>query len=254
METTVGGAALQPYTTLYSGDSLEVKGGFAVVAVGKTSRLIFGRATVASFLRETNQVTVLLRQGNVSLSHPDDSVALQVKAGDISVTAEAGFKTLGEIAMLNGYLVVVSRDGTLLVDDGDQTQRVVKGKTLTIAPRPARTPQSTGTTPVKAGSKIGWGAGVRVASLAAGAATVVTTSVALARAGNAATLANTAAAEASSAMSAAQAAASAANAAASYATNACTTLTNILYPVISPSLPLPIHPCGVSVIPVAAVR
>ena len=69
MNATVGGQTLLPNTTLFSGDSLEVKDGVAVVALGSASRLVFGRDTVASFLRDSNEVTVLLGQGNVSVFH-----------------------------------------------------------------------------------------------------------------------------------------------------------------------------------------
>jgi len=67
MNATVSGQALLPNTTLFSGDSLQVKDGVAVVALGSTSRLVFGHDTVASFLRDSNEVTVLLSQGNVAV-------------------------------------------------------------------------------------------------------------------------------------------------------------------------------------------
>jgi len=150
---TVGGVALRPNTTLFSGDSVQVKDGVAIVAVGKTSRVVFGRETIASFLRDTNEVTVLLGQGNVSVFHPDDSVALRIKAGDVSVTPEAGFKTLGEVAMLNNSLVISSKEGTLLVNNGDQTVRVAKGKTVTLTNKSARAPQ--GAAPAAMGGLVG---------------------------------------------------------------------------------------------------
>ncbi|MCJ7503456.1 MAG: hypothetical protein MUP80_10415, partial [Acidobacteriia bacterium] len=60
MNATISGQALIPNTTIFSGDSLQVKDGAAVVAVGSGSRLVFGRETEASFLRDANEVTVLL--------------------------------------------------------------------------------------------------------------------------------------------------------------------------------------------------
>ena len=113
MNASVGGQSLLPNTTIFSGDSLQVRDGVAVIAVGNNSRVIFGRDTVASFLRDSNQVTVLLTQGNVSMVHPNDGTSLRVKAGQISVTPGAGFKTLGEVAMLNGSLVVTAKEGAL---------------------------------------------------------------------------------------------------------------------------------------------
>ena len=43
MNATVGGQTLLPNTTLFSGDSLQVKDGVAVVALGSASRIVFGR-------------------------------------------------------------------------------------------------------------------------------------------------------------------------------------------------------------------
>src|ERR1019366_7553984 len=81
MNATVGGQSLLPNTTIFSGDSLQVRDGVAVVAVGNNSRVIFGRNTVASFSRDSNDVTVLLSQGNVSMMQPSDGTHMRVKAG-----------------------------------------------------------------------------------------------------------------------------------------------------------------------------
>src|ERR1039458_9610962 len=128
MNATVGGQSLLPNTTIFSGDSLQVRDGVAVIAVGNSSRVTFGRDTVASFLRDSNQVTVLLSQGNVSMLHPNDGTSLRVKAGEISITPAAGFKTLGEIAMLNGAVVVTAKEGSLRVEDHGATKNVAKGQ------------------------------------------------------------------------------------------------------------------------------
>lgn len=68
---TIGGQALVPNTTLFSGDSLRVNDGAAVVAMGMGSRVVFGRDTVASFERGPDEVTVVLGQGSVSMYHPE---------------------------------------------------------------------------------------------------------------------------------------------------------------------------------------
>jgi hypothetical protein len=73
--------------------------------------VVFGRDTIASFLRDTNEVTVLLSQGNVSMLHPNGGTPVRVKAGQISITPAAAFKTLGEVAMLNGSVVVTAKEG-----------------------------------------------------------------------------------------------------------------------------------------------
>jgi hypothetical protein len=217
MNATVGGQSLLPNTTIFSGDSLQVRDGVAVIAVGNDSRVIFGRDTVASFLRESNEVTVLLSQGDVSMLHPNDGTPVRVKAGEISITPAAGFKTLGEVAMLNGSVVITAKEGELQVEDHGATKNVAKGQTIVIAPKTAN----------NGGGGNGWSGSttLEVVTLAAAGAGAILAGVAMSRAGSANTAANSAISAANAATSAATtanstaatAAASAAAAAASAA-------------------------------------
>jgi hypothetical protein len=204
MNATVGGQSLLPNTTIFSGDSIQVRDGVAVIAVGSNSRVIFGRETTASFLRESNgdAVTVLLSQGGVSMLHPTDGTAVRVKVGDVSVTPSAGFKTLGEVAMLNGSLVVTAKEGALQVEGHGVNKSVSKGQTIVIAPKTA---QGKG-----GGGGAGWGGSstiLEVMAVGAGATAAILAGVAMSRAGSA----NTAADEAISAANAATSAANTAN-------------------------------------------
>lgn len=205
---SLAGQSLLPNTTIFSGDSLQVRDGVAVVAVGNNSRVVFGRDTVASFLRDSDAVTVLLSQGNVSMLHPIDGTAVRVKAGSISITPAAGFKTLGEVAMLNGSVVVTAKEGSLQVDNNGTTKNVTKGQTIVFSPKTADN---------KGGSGAGWGntgnTALMVGTLAAAGTAAILAGVAMSRAGNA----NTAANESISAANAATSAASTANSTASVA-------------------------------------
>jgi hypothetical protein len=140
-DATVGGQALLPSTTLFSGDSVQVKEGVAVVAMGQGSRMVFGRQTQASFLREGDGVTVMLGGGNVLMYHPESGVGMKVKAGTVTVAPEAGNASQGEIAMLNGMVVVTSKEGTLKVEGNGPAQEVAKGKTITVKTKAAAGPQ-----------------------------------------------------------------------------------------------------------------
>jgi hypothetical protein len=211
---TIDGQALAPNTTVFSGDSLRVKEGAAVVAVGRGSRLVFGEETVASFLREGTEVTVLLGQGNVVLYQGQAGVNLAVKVGEIKIAPTGGYKTLGEIAMVNGAVVVKAREGKLRVEGNGPAVDVVKGKTLTVkeARRAGRAPQGGGTVSAATALQVGSIAGSGVSAVLGG--------VAAKKAGDAqdaadaATAAATdAQAEAADAAAAAQAAGNAANAA-----------------------------------------
>jgi hypothetical protein len=145
LNASVGGQALVPNTTVFNGDSLQVKEGAAVVALGNGSRVALGRDTVAKFLRNDNAVTVVLTEGNVSLFHPDSQAAVKVQVGYVTVEPKPGFKTLGEVAMANGTIVITAKDGTLQVNDGGgRTTEVAKGKTIALTPKTARGPQTGG--------------------------------------------------------------------------------------------------------------
>jgi len=218
---TVGGQSLLPNTTIFSGDSVQVRDGVAVFAVGKNGRVVFGRDTVASFQQDASDVTVLLTQGNVSVFHSGDGAAVRVKAGDVTVAPRAGFKSYGEVAMLNGSVVVSAKEGTLQVDDHGTTKTVAKGQTIVIAPRTAQKQSGGG----------GWGGGseaLEIAAVAAAGTAAVLAGVALSRADNANTNATNALAASAAATTAANNAATAAAAAATAAAQANTTAQNAL--------------------------
>lgn len=221
MNATIGGQALLPNTTLFSGDSLQVTDGVAVLAIGKASRMVFGRETVASFLRDEKEITVLLSQGNVSMYHPDDTVSLRVKAGDVSVLPATGFKTLGQVAMLNDSVVITAKEGSLVVESNGQKVNVLKGRTIMVPAR-ARAPQGT-----SGGPKTGAHGGqvLQGVQLAASGASVVTSSIALKDASDANSSANSATTAANSANTTAGQAVTAANNAATAASNAATAAT-----------------------------
>jgi hypothetical protein len=220
MNATVGGQTLLPNTTLFSGDSLQVKDGMAVVALGGASRMVFGHDTVASFLRDSNEVTVLLGQGNVSVFHDAGGLPVRMKIGNVSVVPVSGFKTLGEVAMLNGSVVVTSKEGTLRVEGNGQAINVAKGKTITVAPG-ANAPNGSGGSAGAGGRCCGgsnvWG----IIGVGVGAGALIVGAIAISRADDAKNSANSsesaAQAAAAAASSAAAAAISAANSAASAA-------------------------------------
>ncbi len=211
MNASVGGQALLPNTTIFSGDSLQVRDGVAVVAAGTSGRMVFGHDTVASFMRDANQVTVLLSQGNVSVFHPIDGAGVRVKVGNVSIVPTAGFKTLGEVAMLNGSVVITAKEGALQVDDHGTTKNVTKGQTIVIAPKTA-----------DKGGNGGWGSGggntaLEVGALGAAVAAAILAGLAESKANDASSNSLSAEAAANAAASAAGAATAAANAAASAA-------------------------------------
>ena len=139
-DATLDGQAPLPHTTLLSGDSLQVKNGLAMLALDQGNRMILGRQTRASFLREADAVIVSLTQGNLSLYHPQAGRPFRIKAGDVTVSPSKGFRTLGQVAMVDGVLAVTAKDGALQVEKNGAIQEVSKGKTITIETDTARAP------------------------------------------------------------------------------------------------------------------
>lgn len=210
---TVGDRTLAPNTTVFSGDSLQVKDGSAVVALEKGSLMVLGRETLASFDRAADQVTISLTRGSVSMYHPAEGVALRVKVGPVSVLSGSGFKTQGDVAMVNGIIVVSAKEGALRVEAPGQSLEVKKGKTVTLKQIAGRAPSG------QVGAAGGAAAiGSHLAVPIAVAATAVTggifTVVAVNKTSNANDAANTAATTAASAANDAASAQAAANSAA----------------------------------------
>jgi hypothetical protein len=211
LNATVGGQALAPSTVIFSGDSLQVKDGAAVVALDNGNRMAFGRETEASFLREASIVEVVLGHGNVSMYQANNGTGLMVKAGDYEITPTAGYKTLGEVAMLNGVVTVTSKQGSLRVDGEGRTQNVTQGKSIRLNTRTARTPApQTGGSQALSSSTDEL---LDVGALAAGVVAAILAGIAISRADDARDAANSATSAADAAGSAASAADSAALAA-----------------------------------------
>jgi len=138
---TLDGQAPLPHTTLLSGERLQVNDGLAMVALDQGNRMILGRGTEASFSREADGVTVSLTRGTMSLYHAEAGTGFRVKVGDVTVTPARGYTTMGEIAVVDGLLVVAAKDGSLqILDDTGTTKKLTKGETVTITTAAARAP------------------------------------------------------------------------------------------------------------------
>lgn len=153
INTSVGGHAVLPNSTIFSGDTLKVSGdGAAVVSTLKGSRLTFGHNAFASFVEEQGAVTVVLNQGGVAMNRPAAGEKVRVKVGDVSVTPAEGFSSIGEVAMNGDSVVITAKEGSLNVQGSDgKPMNVEKGKTITVATKNARGPQSTGGAGVSGG-------------------------------------------------------------------------------------------------------
>ena len=205
---TLSGQAVVPNTTVFSGDSLQVRDGVAVVAMERGSRMVFGHETAASFLRAGNDVTVVLGHGNVSMYHPGESLGLRVKAGDVMIAPASGYKTLGEVAMLNGAVQVTAKEGMLQVEGQGRTQEVGQGKTVTVPVNTARAPMPDppeSTAHITTATALGW------LAVGAGGAAAVLAGIGMSRSNDAKAAATAATTAANNATTAANNATTAAN-------------------------------------------
>ncbi|HEV2245540.1 MAG TPA: hypothetical protein VGW37_02705 [Terriglobia bacterium] len=237
---TLSGEALVPNTTVFSGDKLQVRDGVAVVALDEGNRMVFGRETEASFLREAKDVTVLLNRGNVSMYHPEASVAVEVKAGGMTVRPAAGYAARGEVAMLDGSLVVTAKEGTLQVERQGRTEQVMQGKTVTL-PITAAAPAPSPAAPPDGNPHITTATTLGVLAVGAGSAAAVLAGLGLSRSNDAKDAANAATTAANNATTAANAAVDAANAAAA-AANAAGCAENNESAAENPGTPSPYTP------------
>ncbi|HLW79561.1 MAG TPA: hypothetical protein VKU44_08180 [Terriglobia bacterium] len=142
---SVGSQSVIPGYTIFSGDRLKVGEGSAIVSLGRGSRMVFGQNTAAAFERQADQVTAQLSGGSVSVYHPvEDATGVRLKVGNLSIAAAPGFKTLGEVAMAGGSVVVTTNEGLLRIEGSGQTLDVPKGKTVRFEARTRRAPQTAG--------------------------------------------------------------------------------------------------------------
>ena len=238
---TLSGEALVPNTTVFSGDNLQVRDGVAVVALDQGNRMVFGRETEASFLREAKDVTVLLSRGDVSMYHPGASLGVRVKAGDVTVSPAAGYKTLGEVAMLDGSLVVTAKQGMLQVERQGRTEQVAEGKTVTLPVTAARAPVPSPAAPPAGNAHITTATTLGVMAVGAGTAAAVLAGLSMSRSNDAKTAAEAATTAANNATAAANAATAAANAAGA-AANAAGCAENSENATENPDTPSPYTP------------
>lgn len=233
INATIGGQAILPNTTIFSGDHLQVEDGAAVIALANGSRMSLGQNTEAQFLREEQGgVDVALAKGNVSMYHPAEGAHLQVNVEDWAITPGKGYKTVGEVAMLNKAVLVTAKEGSLQVEGNGQTIHVAQGKTITLMPKARAMPQAGTSQKLVSGGALS-GAALVAAGVAAGfgIASFIEAKDAKNNANSATSAANAADSQAAAATSAATAAGAAANA------TGCALDT--LFPGVSPSPYIP---------------
>ena len=216
LNASVSGQALLPNSTVFNGDQLQVNDGAAVIALANGSRMTLGSETQAQFFKQSDGVAVTLAKGNVSMYHPAKGSNLAVNVQKWSITPGQGYKSVGEVAMLNGAVIVTAKEGSLHVQGNGRTLDVAQGKTITLVPKTAAMPKTGGTQKLAGGGS----AVLPVATVTTLAVAGILGGLALDNAAEARSSSNFDNAVLQSATSAANAATSAANAATAAATAA----------------------------------
>jgi len=215
MNTTIGGQPAINGSTVFSGDSLKVKDGAAVVTFGRGGRAVFGRNSEVSFSREGENVTAHLASGTVSIFQPgEERNGMRVKFDNLTVGPTGGYKTLGEVAMVGDAVAVRTKEGMMSVNFADgKTTEVPAGEVLRLVPNTQRAPQEAAGSQ-HFGGQINW---VEYAALGAAGIAAILAGVDISKSDNANTSALAAEAAANSAGAAAGSAGAAANSAAAAA-------------------------------------
>ena len=163
-----------------------------------------------------------------------------MKAGDVTVSPRTGNKTLGEVAMLDGSLVVTAKQGNLQVERQGRTEQVLEGKTVTM-PVTAAAPVPSPAAPPAGNAHITTATTLGVMAVGAGSAAAVLAGLGMSRSSDARDAANAATTAANNATTAANAATDAANAAAA-AANASGCAENVENENENPGTPSPYTP------------
>lgn len=214
LNATIGGQAVLPNSTIFSGDQLQVQDGAAVIALTNGSRMSLGQNTEAQFLKGEGGVSVELAKGNVSMYHPAAGSDLQVNVADWAVTPGKGYKSVGDVAMLNNAVMVTAKEGSLEVQGNGQTIDVAQGKTVTLATKADAMPQAGTSQKLVSATGVGTAAAILAGVGAAfGIAAFIESKDAKNNANSATSAADAADSAATSAGSAATAAGAAANSA-----------------------------------------
>ncbi|HUU14502.1 MAG TPA: hypothetical protein VM182_12480, partial [Terriglobia bacterium] len=106
----------------------------------------------------------------------------------------------GEVAMVNGAVVVTTKEGLLRVEGSGPAVEVAKGKTITVRPKAARAPQGAGS----GAAGLSGSTAMQVGAIATGATSTVLGATAVVRASDARDAAASAQSTAGSAATAAQ--------------------------------------------------
>ena len=162
---TLDGQPVKAQTTVFSGDTLAVGEGVAVLVFGSGNQVRLGSDTVANFAKEGDSIAVHLEKGIVSISSTKGA-SVKVTAFGVEIAPAEGFKTIGHIAMLGatpGSLSVTAREGSLKISQpGSSPVTVRNGGTITVKT------QTAAGAPAPQGASSGGSSGLMV-GIAAGA-------------------------------------------------------------------------------------
>jgi hypothetical protein len=140
LQATISSEPLAIRSTVFSGDELQVGEGMAVIATSGGSRVAFSRNSRTEFRGDRANVGLKLGAGEISLYHPVKAGRMRVEIQELAVTPEPGFRTRGEIAMVQQAVVITAREGRLWVEGAGSPLEVKQGSSVTLIPQ--RAPQT----------------------------------------------------------------------------------------------------------------
>ncbi len=133
VQTVVSGQPTYYDTALFNSDKVQVKdGGLAIVKLMGGGVVVLHAQTAATFRRQKDGVAVELDHGSLSLVEPSKASPIGVRAAGVRVEPVHGFRTLGDVALLNQRLSVTAREGHIHVYGRGMATEIAKGKTITL--------------------------------------------------------------------------------------------------------------------------
>ena len=134
-QASIGGSPALRGQTVFSGDSMRVGDGGAVIILGGTARVIVRRDTEVSFQREQDGGTVaLLARGDLSFSNYGDNPEIRVRTGNITIRPASHLRTQGIVTRRDGALEIAATFGSVRVEGVGQPMDLSEGKAVQFVP------------------------------------------------------------------------------------------------------------------------
>src|SRR5947207_3829414 len=144
--TTIDGHDAVSGAALFDEDNFRVgNNGLAVAKLSGGREFVLGRDSVASISQGAGSVILNLNAGRVSIQ-AEEGKSLRVKAGELLIEPVPGGMATGYVALINGQLSVMVKEGHFRLSGPGLSLLATKGKPISLGTRElAQKPSGAGT-------------------------------------------------------------------------------------------------------------